>query len=275
MSVLEIDRPKTKAKKENVNVYERFAIQWIAGKYLKIHWPNAQRPFDEPHAKHLADTFDPDLLDALLVTPVGGGFYHIIAGQHRWGAVRMLWGDNEKLPCRVIPDCDEKRAAHIFIEDSLRRKKPHAVHIFQNAVTAGYEVECAVDKIVRRLGYKVGISATEGVINAPAALLGVYKSHGSKTLQNTLEVLQATFGKDHHGVAAQLIRGYGAFLAEYPKASWQRLVERVQRKFTPGRLIGASRVVMESWHVTAAAAVKEVLIGTYNHGLKNGKLERK
>lgn len=254
---------------------DKFAIKWIPVKNLSVVWQNTQRDFDDKWAKTIAAQFDPDLFGVLSVTlPNGNGIYHCIDGQHRKAAVQSLYGDNELVPCRIFDATEPQRAADMFIKNNTGRKPLRHVTLFNTAVTAGYEIETAVDKIVRRMGYKVGTSSTDGIIKCPSALVSIYKSFGAKTLTDTLAVLQETFGKDHNALGTQLIRGYGAFIAEYHEANLQRLIDRVQKKYTPGRLIGASRSIMESWRISAAESVKEVLVNTYNYGLKTGKLER-
>ena len=79
---------------------------------------------------------------------------------------------------------------------------------------------------------------------------------------------------DGHGTSAILIRGYGAFMAQYRKANWQRLIDRVQKQYSPGRLVGAARTAKEMLRLTMAQAATHVLVNCYNHGLKIDRLEK-
>ena len=250
-----------------------FATKWLPVKQLSVVWASAQRPFDASWAKEIADNFDPDIFDELIVTlPSGNGLYHVVDGQHRRAAVQTLYGDDECVPCRVVHADDPARAAAIFAACNTARKRPTPIDMFKVRVTAQQETEVAVDKIVRGAGYKIG-STKDGNIGAVQALVSIYKSFGAETLRDTLAIIQATWGLDKNAVAASIIRGFGAFMAEYGhKANWQRVNERVAKQFTPGRLEGAAKTAREMQRGSSADAVKQVIVNTYNRGLRQGQL---
>jgi len=248
--------------------------KWIPVKNLSVVWAGAQRELDERHAQHIADNFDPDMFGTLAVTlPNGNGIYHVIDGQHRKAAVQGLWGDEEKVPCNVFDANSPDRAAQIFDKINTHRKGPRPIDAFKVRVTAGNEVEVAVTAIVEGLGYKISSDHSDGMVAAVGALTGVYRSFGPETLKNTLKILQATWGMDRNAVVASIIRGYGAFLAQYGnKANWQRLVNNVQKRFTPGQFLGAVRSARDFRRGSTADAVTYVLLTTHNHGLKKGQI---
>src|SRR6516225_5950032 len=107
---------------------ERYKTEWIPVKVLSVVWVNAQRPYDEKWAKQIADNFDPDKFDPIVVTqPNGQGIYHIVEGQHRRHALEMFAaktnngiGENELAPCRVIDEVDPARAAEIWLGNNSR-----------------------------------------------------------------------------------------------------------------------------------------------------------
>lgn len=248
--------------------------KWIPVKQLSVVWASAQREFDEGWAKHLAATFDPDMFGELAVTlPNGNGIYHVIDGQHRKAAVQALYGDEEKVPCRIFDAVEPARAAEIFDKINTNRKKPQPIDVFKTRVTAGYEVETAVNKITQDSGYRVSMQHKDGMIGAVNALVSVYRSYGPKVLADTLRLIQATWGLDPNAVTAPIIRGYGAFVTEYGnKANWGRLTERVSKKYSPGQFMGAARSAREFRRGSMADAVTYVLINTYNAGLKTGHI---
>lgn len=54
-------------------------VVYIPIKNLSVVWTQSQRPRDEKWAKEIADNFDPELYDPIIVTkPNGKGIYHII-----------------------------------------------------------------------------------------------------------------------------------------------------------------------------------------------------
>lgn len=252
-----------------------FATKWIPVGQLSIIWANAQRPFDEAWAKQISEAFDPDMFDDLIVTlPNGDGFYHVVDGQHRKAAVQMLYGDSECVPCRIVDAADPARAAAIFDRCNTARKRPQPLDMFKVRVTAGNEVEVAVNKIVKAAGYKIDGGARDGNISAVQALVSVYKAFGPEVLKNVLQVIQTTWAMDKNAVVAPIVRGFGAFMAEFGhQANWQRVSDRISKQYTPGRLLGAAKTVREGQRGSTADAVKQVIVNTYNHGLKTAKLE--
>jgi hypothetical protein len=251
------------------------STKWIPIKNLSVIWANAQREFDPKHASRIAAEFDPDMFDDLVVTlPNGDGIYHVVDGQHRKAALQSLYGDDEQLPCRVVNAEDPARAADIFNKINTSRKAPNAVDRFNVRVTAGYETEVAVARIATFLGYKINKSRSDGSIGSVNALVSVYKSFGSEVLKDTLMTIKATWGQDFHAYEASIIRGYGAFIAQFrSKIDWTRLRQQVSKAYTPGRLLGAAKTGREMFGGSMADGVKQVLIATYNKGLRNGKLE--
>src|SRR5215831_10655473 len=110
---------------------DRYKIEYIPVCKLSVVWVSAQRPYDEKWAKSIADDFDPDKFDPLVVTlPNGQGIYHIIEGQHRRWALQMYAakidkhnnGQNEMAPCRIVEEADPARAAEIWLGINKGRK---------------------------------------------------------------------------------------------------------------------------------------------------------
>lgn len=250
-------------------------IIWARCRDLKVLWANAQQPYDEKHAKRIAADFDPDMLDPIKVTkPNASGVRHIIDGQHRKAAIETLFGLDEMCPCEEVSDAEESRAAELFVAINTNRKRPSPLSVFRVKVTAGAEVEVAVDRIVRKLGYHVANNHSDHNILAAAALVSIYRQHGGTVLNDTLQIIQATWGKDPNAVTAPIVRGYAALLNEHgTKINHQRLKECIEKRFTPGRLVGAAKTAREISGGSLTAAVKEVLFSYYNRNLKTGQLK--
>lgn len=249
--------------------------QWIAVKDLSVVWSNAQRPCDDKWAERIAQDFDPDLLGVISVSqPNASGLYHVIDGQHRVAAIKALFGENEKVPCNVFDATEPARAAQLFNRINTARRKPQRLDIFRVRVTAGEEIEVAVDKIIRSLGYRAGWKNSEGMIAAVDALTMVYRKHGADVLRYSLNLIKATWGLSPDAVIGPIIKGYAAFVAEYGMdAKWERMVDRVSKKFSPRHLLGAARSMREGMQCSVDEAVKQVLVNAYNHGLRgNGRI---
>lgn len=254
-------------------------LKWIPVKQLSVIWIEAQRVLDEKHAQSIADNFDPEMFGTLAVTlPNGHGFYHIIDGHHRKVAIERKWGENEMVPCQVFDAEDPARAAQLFDRINTARRNPQPIDIFKVRVTAGNEVEVAVDKIVRSCGYIIGWRQHgDNYISCVASLKTVYQSYGSKTLADTLNTISAIWGgNDQSAIGANIVKGVGEFLSEYRDINFPRLRERISGKYTPGRLQGAAKAFKELHGGTMSGAIRELMATCYNEGIRSAdkKLKR-
>lgn len=251
-----------------------YTTRWIPVKDISVVWAQSQRPLNEKEAQKIADNFDAEAFDALDVTlPNGKGVYHCMDGQTRRRSVEILWGENEKVPCRVHEIKDPARAADIFSKMNTGRTKPQILDRFRVGVTAGYETEVAVNKLITGLGYRVAADGLDGTLSAVGACMTVYRRYGPERLRDALLVIQGTWGKARDSVDGGLISGYAVFLDRYESLDRQRLVSRVSKHYTPTRLIGAAKSAREVWRGTIADNVVRILVSTYNHGLRSGRLD--
>ncbi len=248
-------------------------IEYIAVKYLSVVWVQAQRPYDANWSKKIAEEFDPDKFDALIVTkPNGQGIYHIIEGQHRRHALEM-WdkvnGGNAQAPCRVVEDADPARAAEIWLGVNKGRKTVSAVHEFKVAVVAKREPETAINKIVIQAGYKVSSTKAENGVSAVTALKTVYNTHDAVTLKYVLEALRFIWGSDPKAVSGSMIRGMGMFVHEFhPYIDAAKLKKQVM-KSSPYQFIAQAKVRSETTQESVDVSIAENLRREYNKGVKD------
>lgn len=255
-------------------------IKWIPVKQLSVVWAQAQRGLDERHAQQIADNFDPEMFGTLAVTkPNSKGIYHIIDGHHRKVAIEKLWGAEELIPCQVFDADDPARAAKLFDHINTARKTPQPIDIFRVRVTAGSEIEVAVNDTVKACGFSIGTkkSGIDNAIGCVQALKAVYQTHGREVLAQTLRLLLAIWGSgDAAAVQGVLVRGFGEFIAEYRDINWDRLRDVISSKYTPARLHGAAKSYRELHSGSMPSAVKSLIVATYNDGLRTNarKLKR-
>jgi len=255
---------------------DRYKIEYIPVKNLSVVWVQAQRPYNSKWAHEIAENFDPDKFDPLVVTkPNGEGVYHIIEGQHRRHALEIYaakCGDkaeNEQAPCRVIEEADPARAAEIWLGINAGRKSIRPIQEFLVAVIANRDVEVAINRIVTRVGYRVSAAKLENTISAVSALKMVYNRHGAETLEKTLRVLNSIWGSDPQAVTSPILRGFGIFLHEFGShVTVRRLNQQVGEKFTPWKFQDAAEARKQSTLERLDEAIAELLVREYNRGLK-------
>jgi hypothetical protein len=245
-------------------------IEMIPAKNLSVVWIAAQRPFNPKKAKDIADNFDQDMFGTLAVTlPNGQGIYHIVEGQHRRAAVEIKFGPDEQVPCEVLDAIDPARAAELFDGINNRRNSVQPIATFKVRLTAGYMTEIDVDKIVRGLGYRIEAGRKDKCIGCVNALKEIYTRNSAKILEDTLKLIQGTWGMDPNAVSAAIVRGYAAFLVQYGgKANWQRCKDVMQKKFTPGRLTAVAKTQQQANGGSTAEAISGILKAQYNRGAK-------
>lgn len=263
---------------------ERYKIEHIAVKHLSVVWVQAQRPYNPKWAREIAENFDPDKFDPIVVTkPNGEGIYHIIEGQHRRHALEMYASklpgvaENEQAPCRVIDEVDPSRAAEIWLGINAGRKKVQPIQEFLVAVIANRETEVAINRIVTRAGYHISMVRKNYNLSAVAALKTVYNRHGPETLERTLKTLSNIWGGDPQAVSSPMLRGFGIFVHEFwGHITMKRLSQQVGERFTPWKFQEAAKTRKQSTLERIDEAISELLIREYNRGLKEqDRLERK
>lgn len=252
--------------------------QWIPVKNLSVVWRQSQRELDERWSKQIAETFDPDYFGTITVCKANGnGFFHVIDGQHRSVAIRELFGENECIPCNVFDVDDPKRAAQIFDRINTARKSPDSVSTFKVRVTAGSEIEMAVNAVIKSCGYKVNNNRTDGTIRAVGSCTQSFKLYGPEALRSALKTLADTWERNSDAVDGTLIRGFAFFFHQFgSEIERARLIERIGKKYTPGKLLSAAKAAKEGLVCNSLAeAISYVLQCVYNEGLRGRRLGEK
>jgi hypothetical protein len=168
---------------------------------------------------------------------------------------------------------DPAKAAEIFDKMSTSREAITACDRFRVRVTAGHEVEMAVNAIVKSEGFVVANKPADGVIRAATALCSVYSAHGGDVLRQTLQMIRASWGEDVNAMEAAIIRGYGAFLAGHgEKLNRKRFAQRLTKDYSPGKLIGEARTLADLTRTSVGVAVTKVLIMAHDVGLRKGRI---
>lgn len=247
--------------------------QWIAIKNLSVVWASAQREYDERWAGKIAAEFDPDLFDDLVVTlPNGDGIYHVVDGQHRRGAIGSLYGEDEKVPCRIVDVKDPARAAAIFDKINSSRRRLSSLEKFKVRVTAGKETEVAINNLVTSLGCRIEMASSSRSIRAVSSLINVHNSYGLGVLREALMAIIATWENDKGAFEGPLIEGFGAFAAQQRHVDWAYFREKTGKTYTPGRLLAQAKADKETLGGRVADGVRRVLVRNYNAGRRTGKL---
>lgn len=75
----------------------------------------AQRVFKKPHVEEIIDNFDKNQLQPIVVS-FRDGIYYIVDGDHRTAAVRVKFGNDYLMECKVVNGLTEKQEADLFVK---------------------------------------------------------------------------------------------------------------------------------------------------------------
>lgn len=250
---------------------------WIQVGVLKVVWTEAQRAFNLARVKQIAREFDPDKLGQITVCLVEGetDVYHIVDGQKRVAAVKLMWGDDTQcVPCRIVKARTKKEAAENFL--GLNSGEPiNSIDRFLCAVTAEHKTETEVNNIINEMGWTVGRSSSarpEGTLRAVGVCVGIYNQHGGPMLKEVLFMILATFDRQYSATDGHILRGFAIILARHPTLNTGDLVAKGKKEFgSPGALLGAAQNIHHTLHKSMPESVAFVLLEAYTRGRKKNR----
>lgn len=116
--------------------------------------PNPDQPrraFSEESIAQLAQSIrDQGLLQPILVVPMNGGRYRIVAGERRWRAARMAGMD--QVPC-IIREMDVPTQMEIALIENLQREDLNPIEVAQGIQTlmrqCGYTQEAVAARLCK------------------------------------------------------------------------------------------------------------------------------
>lgn len=244
-------------------------LTWVPADQLATN-PVAQREFRPAWAEKILSEFDLDKFQVPHVNRRADGSLFIMEGQHGTWAYREFFGDGQQIQAWVYDGLTEQEEAEFFL--SLNNKKAvDAMAKFKVGVTAGREVECDIDKIVRSCGCHVGTDNLPNAIKAVGALLSIYNSHGPANLRQTLITVGDSFIDG--GYERPVLLGVSMVLARYPDLDEARLVSKLAaiRNGWKG-LIQKSSLIREAMGCTQPESVAAAVVELYNSGRGGKKL---
>ena len=119
--------------------------------------PNPDQPrraFSEESIAQLAQSIrDQGLLQPILVVPMNGGRYRIVAGERRWRAARMAGLD--RVPC-IIREMDVPTQMEIALVENLQREDLNPIEAAQGIQTLMRQCGYTQEALMRRTGIKDG-----------------------------------------------------------------------------------------------------------------------
>lgn len=186
--------------------------------------PSAQREEQPGWVARIVAEWDDAKYQMPHVSKRDDGTLYLVDGQHGTAARRDVYGDGQKVKAHVYYGLTEEQEAELFL--ALNNKKPvNAMAKFKTGVTAGREVECDIDRIVRANGCFVNSGSMPNSIGAVTALTSIYTKHGAQVLGETLRIIGDSFIEG--GYERPVLLGISQVLARFPDLDRKRLVLRL------------------------------------------------
>lgn len=235
-------------------------LHWVNITDMKVS-PLAQREMKQARVDKIAANFDAEMIGVPILS-LRDEAYYIVDGQHRVNAlINIGWGDQE-LQCWVYQGLSEADEAEMFLvlNDILMVE---AMSRYKVGITAGREIECDIDRVVRGHGMVVSRDDVPGAIMAVGTLRKLYTMSDAKTLARTLNIIGKAYGDA--GLEAAVIEGIGLLCHRYNgQLDDQRAIEKLgeMRGGVNGLTNSANKIRLATGnakaHCLAAAAVEVI-----------------
>jgi hypothetical protein len=242
-------------------------LRWVALSRIRVS-DIAQRELKQYRVDHLIAHFDPEQIGTPVINERAGKFY-VIDGQHRLAALREMFDDTHQVQCWTYVGLTEEEEAEKFLQinDVLTVA---AMDKYQIGVSAGREVECDIERIVRAAGMVVSHQKQEGAIGAVGTLRRVYLRSGAHVLGRTLRIIDSSWGTA--GLEAHVIDGIGLLCGRYNGELEDALIVAKLRNMRGGvkGFMGKAALIRETVKQPLNQCVAAAAVDVMNAG-KGGK----
>lgn len=168
--------------------------------------------------RHIAQHWDWNLCQPLVVADRGGGCLFVVDGQHRLAAARLR-SDIYDLPCVITSHAGPAEEAATFVALNQHRRPLGALDIFKAALAGGDPQASAVMEMVKRCGLQLAPHTNcatwkPGVIAHVSALAQYHRTFGAAATETSLRLIATAFQHQVLRYAATLHRGLVQVVAE-------------------------------------------------------------
>lgn len=236
--------------------------------------PDVQRNLDIRRVNKIVEEFNADALGTLTVSHRASGAHHIIDGQHRAAAVRVIGGDDKKVLCRIFNGLTIQEEAEMF-RLLNNTAKPQVLDLFRVRVVEGEPTAVAITEILAGHGWTVGFgsSHTKTMLAAVSAVERVYRLDPT-ALERALGTATRAWGHDAVCADGRLVEGLGLVYYHYDNAlDPTELTARLARYAGgPAALLGKARGLKEMVGGSVPNSVADIIVEVYNRARRTKAL---
>lgn len=224
-----------------------------------------QRPVDERNVKRLIDEWDLSLMDPPVVSFRDGSF-NLVEGQHRVIALRRIYGDNIKVPCKIHYGLTYQQEAELCYKLDQAKKRLSAAQAVNALVESESDPDIMeIQRLVEANGFIWALDKKipgEYEIIAVRAVINAYKLLGGASFDRMLRLMSAAWHGAPCTLKANFISGMALFLKTYETELVDRTAIKRLSPIAPEEVILRGKTDFSTNR--AALRYARVLLNEYN-----------
>lgn len=204
----------TKGNGSTDRVERTGVLRWVRLSDMKVS-PVAQREkLDAARVERIAREFDPDKFGTPSLNH-RDGTYWIVDGWHRTEGARIVFGDDQMVQCMVRFELSDAEMAE-WSDGVNDYRRWNSMDTFMVRKTAGRDVECDIDRIVRAQGLVISRQGVPNKVRAVATLRKIYERSGASVLARSLRIVRDAFGES--GLEGPVLEGIALVCQRYERS---------------------------------------------------------
>lgn len=220
-----MSRPATSRLKVNPPMGRMPVLQFMAPSELAVD-PTYQRELDtgpsQTLIRKIAQFWNWDLCQPLVVSRRGPGELFVIDGQHRLEAARLR-RDIAQLPCVVVDYASAADEAASFVHLNQQRRPLTKLDLFKAAVASEDPESCAIAAAIVAAGLRLAPHSNPtawkpGMLANVGGIQRVWRQHGETVAKAALVVLAQAYKGEALRYAGTIFPGVAALLVAQPDA---------------------------------------------------------
>src|SRR3954452_3179403 len=213
--------------------------------------PNPRQPrrrFDEATLATLAESLrERGVLQPVLVRPVAGGTYELVAGERRWRAAKLA--DLETIPA-LVRERDDAQALEVALIENMAREDLNPVDEARACAALVEELGLTREEVGRRVGRsRVAVSNLLRLLDLPDEALALLEDgtlsegHGRALLLTTDHAARRRLARDAaaNGWSLRLLEDRARSAADEPRVTRRRRAGR-RRGMHPDQAEAVGRI---------------------------------
>lgn len=196
------------------------ALQWVLVSQLQVdaaYQRSVEGADSQALIRRIAQHWNWDLCQPMVVSRRPDGALFVIDGQHRWCAAKLR-GDIAQLPCVVVDYTSAAAEAASFVHLNQQRRPLSRLDVFKAAVAGEDPEALAILAALQRAGLQLAPHSNHtawkpGMVNNIGGIEAAWRRHGPEPTATALGVLARAFAGQVLRYAGTIFPGVAAMVA--------------------------------------------------------------